>query len=243
VTNQPISFRSSGQSPSAEPGREGQLAASVAHEVNNPLAALLNILYMIESEATFTAQGRSYMKLAREEVLRISQIAHDAMDRIRDTAAPRESNVPALLGELLAFYHSRFESRGISILTRYCADGDLAVYAGPLRQVISNLLLNAADAMPEGGRLHARVSAAQEWAGAKRLGLRLTIADTGYGIPPDKLSKVFVPFFTTKGERGSGLGMSLIKDIVQKHSGVLRVRSSTKPGHSGSIFSIFLPAT
>ena len=116
------------------------------------------------------------------------------------------------------------------------------MYAGPLHQIFSNLLLNAADAMPQGGRLQARVSPAHEWTGLERHGLRVTFADNGCGIAADKLSKVLEPFFTTKGPGGNGLGLSLVQDVVQKHRGVLRVRSSTKPGHSGSIFSIFLPA-
>jgi two-component system CheB/CheR fusion protein len=150
--------------------------------------------------------------------------------------------VPKLLGAVIDFYKARFESRGISVNTRYCHHGNLAVLAGPLRQVFSNLLLNAADAMPKGGRLYARVSAAHEWAGQERRGLRVTLADTGCGISADKLPKILLPFFTTKGPAGNGLGLSLVKDVVQKHRGVLRIRSSTKPGHSGSVFTIFLPA-
>jgi signal transduction histidine kinase len=227
---------------SAASGAEGKLAASIAHEISNPLDALLNLLYLLESEATLTVKGHHYLMLAREEVDRVSQIAHTALRDFRDTPCPKDTSVPRLLGAVVDFYQSRFDSQGISVKTRYCHHGNLAVYAGPLRQVFSNLLLNAADAMPKGGRLYARVAAAHEWTGKERRGLRVTLADTGCGIPADKLPKILLPFFTTKGPAGNGLGLSLVKDIVQKHRGVLRIRSSTKPGRSGSVFSIFLPA-
>jgi two-component system CheB/CheR fusion protein len=225
----------------AAAGAQSQLAASLAHEINNPLDVLLNLLYLMESQATLTHQGRQYLMLAREEVHRISEIAQSVLHESRDSALPKDTNVPKLLRSVLDLYRSRLESRGISVRTRFCSEGNLAVYAGPLRQVFSNLLLNAADAMPQGGRLHARVSAAHEWRGSGRHGLRLTVADNGCGIPADKLSKVLEPFFTTKGPAGNGLGLSLVHDVVKKHRGVLRIRSSTKAGHSGSLFSIFLP--
>jgi signal transduction histidine kinase len=248
VTTKPISSTSDQRTDrgsdrrSTAPAVESQLAASVAHEINNPLDVLLNLLSLIEPEAILTQQGRQYLSLAREEVNRISEIAHTALHEFRDSPRPHKTNVPRLVDHVLQFYKSRFESQEISVKTRYCGHGDLNVYAGLLRQVLSNLVLNASDAMPQGGRLHARVAAAHEWAGMRRDGLRVTIADNGSGIPADQIAQVFEPLFTTKGDRGSGLGLSLVKDVVQKHRGVLRVRSSTRRGHSGSVFAIFLPA-
>jgi signal transduction histidine kinase len=115
-------------------------------------------------------------------------------------------------------------------------------YTGPMRQVFSNLLLNAAAAMPHGGRLHARAHTSREWSGKHRNGLRLTFADTGCGIPAENVRRIFKPYFSTKGTGGNGLGLSLVLDVVQRHGGTIRVRSSTKSGHSGSVFAIFLPA-
>lgn len=106
----------------------------------------------------------------------------------------------------LTFYRPLFEARGITVNARFCSDGHLPVYAGPLRQVFSTLLLNAADAMPKGGRLEAMASAVREWSGQQRYGLRVTFADNGCGIAADNLRKIFEPFFTTKGSGGSGLG-------------------------------------
>lgn len=227
------------------PRDEGKLAASLAHEINNPLDSLLSLLYLMRSELNLTERGRRYLTLAEEEVQRVSQIAHSALERNREAAAPKDANVPRLLGSVVDFYYPRFESRGIAVKTRYCLGGELPVFAGPLRQVFSNLLLNAADAMPKGGRLYARVSRAHEWtgeAGQERYGLRVTVADSGCGIPEENLRMVLKPFFTTKGSHGNGLGLSLVKEVVQAHGGSLRVRSSTAAGHSGSVFTIFLPA-
>jgi signal transduction histidine kinase len=226
---------------SAAPAQEGRLGASLAHEINNPLDSLLNLLYLVKAESTLTEKGRQYWALAEEEVRRISQIAHTALHDFRDTEALKDANVPRLVGSVVDFYKSRFAARGISVDTRHCSDGNLPIYAGPLRQVFSNLLLNAADAMPKGGRLHARTATAREWSRRQRHGLRVTFADNGCGITAENLHKIFKPFFTTKGFGGSGLGLSLVKDVVRKHGGTLRVRSSTKPGRSGSVFAIFLP--
>lgn len=224
------------------PEHENGVAASLAHEINNPLEALLNLLYLIDRDPTLSGRGRHYLALAREEGRRISQISHTAMNELRDMAPPEDTNVPELLRSVLAFYESRFQSRGISVHTRYCPDRNLPVYPRQLRQMFSNLLLNAADAMPDGGRMHARISVAHEWIGLQRRGIRLTVADNGCGIAVKDLPRILDPFFTTKGSTGTGIGLSLVRNTVQKHGGVLRVRSSTKPGRSGTVFTIFLPA-
>jgi two-component system, chemotaxis family, CheB/CheR fusion protein len=221
--------------------QSSRLAASLAHEINNPLDSVLNILYLVKAEA-LTDKGRQYLALAEEEVRRVSQIAHDAMDSFRDRTARKDTDVPELLGAVVDLYRPRLESRGISVNTRYRSHGDhLPIYSGPMRQAFSNLLLNAAAAMPQGGRLFARTSNSQEWSGRQRHGLRVTFADNGSGITTENLHKIFEPFFTTKGSNGNGLGLSLAKDVVQKHGGSLRVRSCTRSGRTGSVFTIFLP--
>lgn len=217
--------------------------ATMAHEINNPLDSLLNLLYLLDGEATLTEKGSHLLAVAQDEVRRISQIAHAALDGFRDTAGPKETSVTKLVGSVVDFYNSRFEGRGISFQTRYCPDADavLSAYASPLRQMFSNLLVNAAHAMPHGGKMHVRVSIAREWSGQERRGLRVTFSDNGCGIPEANRQQIWEPFFSTKGSEGSGLGLPLVKEVVQKHGGVLRLRSSTTPGHSGSVFTIFLP--
>ena len=216
--------------------------ASIAHEINNPLDSLLSLLYLIKAEATLTAKGHEYLALAQEEIHRLSEIARETMDKCRHKAAPECANVPQLLDGVITLYKTRLEARGITVKTRYCPDGNVPVLPRQLRQIFSNLLLNAVDAMPKGGKIHARVTTAHEWTGKERHGLRVTFADNGCGIPSDSLPRILEPFFTTKGFAGSGIGLSLVKDTVRDHGGALRVRSSTKPGRSGTVFTIFLPA-
>jgi signal transduction histidine kinase len=222
------------------PAENGNGISSLAHEINNPLEALHQLHYLIEKEGTPTEKGRQYLALAQDEVHRISQILHAAME-LRDSGDPEDTDVPELLRSVLNFYQSRFDSQHISVNTRYRSGAHLLAYPHQLRQMCANLLLNAADAMPSGGKIYARIAPAHEWRDDHKRGLRLTFADTGSGIAAKNLSRMWDPFFTTKGAAGNGIGLSLVRNTVQKHHGVLRVRSSTKAGHSGTVFSIFLP--
>ena len=217
-------------------------AAALAHEINNPLDALSYLLCLIKNEAVLTIKGEQYIELAQEELRRVAAIAREAMSQSQDRPRAQLTNVPELLRSVVSFYKARFNSQGISIETRYCCGGDLAVERGILRQMFSNLLLNAAQAMPTGGKIMARVCNAREWTGLNRRGLRVSFADNGSGIPAADLPRITEAFFTTKGTDGTGLGLSLVKDTIDKHQGVLSVRTSTKTGRSGSVFSIFLPA-
>lgn len=205
-------------------------AVTMAHEIKNPLESRLNLLYLADAEPAVTENGHHYLALALEEVNRLSQIAHAVLQGAQDDRA-ENTDVPQLLRAVVDFYKSRLDSRGIAVDIRCCAGANLAVYPGPLRQVFSNLLLNAADAMRKGGRVQARIVKAHERSGQHRFGLRVTFADSGGGIPRQNLPNIFDPLFTTKGAGGSGLGLSLVKDVVQQHRGTIRVRSSTKRGH------------
>lgn len=222
------------------PVENGNGISSLAHEINNPLEALHQLHYLIEKEGTLKEKGRQYLALARDEVQRISQILHAAME-LRDSGDPEDTDVPELLRSVLHFYKSRFDSQEISVNTRYRSGAHFSAYPHQLRQMCANLLLNAADAMPSGGKIYARIAPAHEWKGDHKRGLRLTFADTGSGITAKNLTRIWDPFFTTKGAAGNGIGLSMVKNTVQKHHGVLRVRSSTRAGHSGTVFSIFLP--
>lgn len=245
ASNLRISARDSGENqrqlnrpPPAE--SESVIVSSLAHEMNNPLEALHQLHYLIETEGTLRGRGRQYLALAREEVQRISQILHAAME-MRNTGDPEDADLPGLLRSVLDFYKSRFAAQGISVSTRYRTAAHLSGYPHQLRQMCANLLLNAVDATPSGGKIYARIVPAHAWQGDHKRGLRLTFADTGSGIAAKNLAQICDPFFTTKGPAGNGIGLSLVKNTVQKHHGVLRVRSSTKAGHSGTVFSIFLP--
>jgi len=215
--------------------------AALAHEINSPLEALLNLLFLLEREPKLTKKGQHYLDLAREEVRRIAEIAQQALHQ--EAHAPRrrqQTDVAALLGAVLDFYKLRLDSAGVTVTSSHYGDDNVAADRGHLRQALANLIRNAIDSMPEGGQLHARVYAGHEWNGRQRRGVRVTIADTGYGISHAALPNIFDAFFTTK-HNGSGIGLSLVKDVVQEHAGLLRVRSRTEAGRSGTVFAMFLP--
>src|SRR5438067_3614988 len=202
------------------PRSKAPLSASAAHEINNPLDTLLNLLYLLESEP-LSVKGHHYLSLAQEEVQRISQIARETLNHHKIVEMPERANVGELFAHVLDFYKQRFDAAGITVQAHYSSEEKIPVYEKRLRQVFSNLLLNAGEAMPEGGKIQARVSVGHEWSGQKRRGVRVTIADNGSGIPPHLLPQVFQRFFSTKAT-GSGMGLSLVSDVVQKHKGLLR---------------------
>lgn len=146
-----------------------------------------------------------------------------------------------LLAAVLEFYKQRFDSSGIAVQSRYSSDGNIPAHADQLRRVFSNLLLNAVEAMPEGGKLNVRVSAGHEWRGEERRGVWVTIADSGSGIGSGLLPQLFERSFTTKSG-GHGMGLPMVKDVARQHKGWLHVRSSTKPARHGTVFRLFLPA-
>jgi signal transduction histidine kinase len=221
---------------------EGNLPPSIAHEINNPIQSLLNLLCLVEAEEGLSETGRQYLSLAKQEANRVSLITRAAMNPTQEDTSPNPINLSRLLASVIEFYKSRLESRGLLIHTRYVSDSDLCVLDdGSLRQAFANLLTNAADATARGGRIYARVVPAFERAGRKRHGLRVTIADTGSGISTDDVRKIWDPFFTTKGSSGTGIGLSLVCNTVEKLGGTLRVRTSTSKGRSGTVFSLFLP--
>jgi signal transduction histidine kinase len=216
------------------------LSASVAHEINNPLESLLNLLYLLEAEPALSQTGRHVLALAVEEVRRVAEIAREALAR-HVAVVMKEASMVELLNGILDFYEQRLDSAGICIEKRYSGENKVPALVGPLREVFGNLLLNAADAMPDGGKVHVRVCTAREHSGEERAGVRVTIADTGAGIPAHLRRQIFQPYFTTKSA-GSGMGLPLVRDIVLKHHGVLHFKSSTNAAKSGTVFTIFLPA-
>jgi signal transduction histidine kinase len=215
----------------------GRLAATMAHEVNNPLEALANLLFLVEN-CNSVEDARSFGRVAQEELARISEIVQDTLRFHRAPAEPAVTDVAALAHSAVALFRGKLRERNIvesisgSNAFAYCS-------AGEIRQAIVNLVGNAIDAMHDGGRLHVRVLAVST-AGAPAI--RVTVADTGGGIRPEVRSRLFKQFFTTKGSRGTGLGLWLTRDIVLRNRGRLRFRSRTA-APSGTVFSMYLPAS
>jgi signal transduction histidine kinase len=223
----------------------GRMAATVAHEINNPLEAATNAMYLLAESPSLDNSARQFLTIAQEELARIRQIATLTLGLHRsDADHPQQVKVPELIDNVLSLYGRKLRTLGVTIDTRYDADVPVNAFPGELRQVISNLIVNAADALEQSGdKLCIHVSEPLDWTNLAQRGLRITISDNGCGIPVEKRAHIFEPFYTTKGSKGTGIGLSVSLGIVRKYGGTMRFRSSVKPGRSGTTFSIFLPVT
>jgi PAS domain S-box-containing protein len=216
----------------------GRLAASIAHEINNPLEAVTNLVYLARKQP---ANLENYLKLADSELDRIAQITKNTLGFYRDSASPSEVDVSKVLDEVAALYNRKIHFKKISLQREFGNDIKLMGYPGEMRQILANLISNAIEALPEAGTLKIRVSRSRARDGSGREGVRITFLDNGVGITPANRQKIFEPFFTTRKDVGTGLGLWLTLDLVQKHRGSIRLCSSVKPGRTWTAFSVFLP--
>jgi len=198
----------------------GRLAASIAHEINNPLESVTNLLYLLDHHTTLDDRARSYLTMAQEELSRIIHITRQTLGFYRDTATPVAVRVADVLDGVLDLYARKISLKQIYVERRYSKD---------------------IDALPAGGSLKLHVFPSRLWRRPERHGIRVVIADNGPGIPEESRSKIFEPFYTTKGERGTGLGLWVTNGIVQKHGGAIHLRTCRVPEQTGTVFSVFLP--
>jgi PAS domain S-box-containing protein len=218
----------------------GRLAATVAHEINNPLEAVINLIYLAKHSAS-QEDSRCYLGMAEEELERVSQIARQTLGFYRENKAAVRFRLGEIVTSLVSVFASRMRSKGIELAPEISSDLELYAVPGEIRQVVANLVSNSIDALEGGGKVRIRVSAATQPAGIGLQGLRLTVADTGSGIPANLREQLFQPFFTTKKDVGTGLGLWVCKSIVENLHGSIRMRSGTEPGKSWTVFSVFLP--
>jgi PAS domain S-box-containing protein len=220
----------------------GRMAASIAHEINNPLAAITNVVHLLRNSVNHDSQEAELLNILHEEIQRVSHIVKSTLGLSRQSATSARIKLDQLSDEVLILFEKRLASRGIVIEKRYEADLPyVSVVSTEIRQAISNLISNAMDvSMPE-DRIVLAVRRGTQWTDGARKGVRLTVADSGPGISLASRRRLFEPFFSTKAELGTGLGLWISKGIVEKHGGSLRFRSSTRLGKHGTIFSIFLP--
>jgi PAS domain S-box-containing protein len=213
----------------------GRLAATIAHEINNPLEAVTNLLYISVNNPDVPASVREYLHQADQELARVSHIARQTLGFYRESALPEDVSLAQSVEQVLELYQRRISSK--DLLLRTDLDHDVAVLGskGELRQVVSNIILNAVDAVGRGGTISIRVKGCGDSA-------RLIVSDNGPGIARENLPKLFQPFFTTKRDVGTGLGLWVSKGIVEKHGGRVLLRSRTIPGRSGTTFVVKLPA-
>jgi PAS domain S-box-containing protein len=218
----------------------GRLAATVAHEINNPLEAVTNLIYLAKN-ADVREDVQKYLTSAQEELTRIFHITKQTLGFYRETKGATVIRLGPLITSLLSVFSSRARNRGIDLISEIRVDSDVYAVPGEIRQVIANLLANSIDAVNTNGQIRIRMSPARQWGGEGRQGIRLTVADTGSGISKAARSRIFEPFFTTKTDIGTGLGLWVCKSIVETHGGSIQLRSDATPGRSWTVFSVFLP--
>ena len=219
----------------------GKLASSIAHEINNPLEAVMNLLYLARMNDLSDVVGQ-YLDLAEQELRRVSIISTQTLRFHKQLTNPIEVTCAELFESVLNMYQGRIRNANIRVEKRKRAVRAILCFDGEIRQVLNNLVGNAIDALQpiSDGRLILRSREGTSWrTGAK--GLILTVADNAGGMAPDALKQAFEPFFTTKGMGGTGLGLWVSEEIAHRHGGAIRLRSSMRPGHSGSVFALFLP--
>ena len=218
----------------------GRLAASIAHEINNPLESVTNLLFLVGGSNDL-AEIKQLIRTADEELRRVSAIASQTLRFHRQSTKPREVTCESLLDSVTSLYQSRILNSGVSLEERKRARCAVRCFEGEIRQVLSNLVSNALDALPvEGARLLLRTRRGTDWQ-TGRAGIVVTVADNGSGMPASVLHRIFEPFYTTKEIGGTGLGLWVSREIINRHRGALRVRSGQRPGRRGTVFTMFLP--
>lgn len=222
----------------------GRLAHTIAHEINNPLEAITNLIYLAQTSSGTDSEWKTYLASAAGEIQRISQITRQILSFNREAATPISIPISELIADVLAL-NARHDVNKF-IRTSLEADQSLQVQGFParLRQAFANIIRNAVDASEQGGLLHVRVSkCTMQRAGHQIPAVRISIADGGSGIPNEHREKIFDAFFTTKAQKGSGIGLWLTAAVIHEHQGKLQMRSTTHLKHQGTTFSVLLPAS
>jgi signal transduction histidine kinase len=217
----------------------GRLAASIAHEINNPLEAVTNLIFLARTAGEPNTKGEEFLAMAEEELRRAAHITKQTLGFYRESTSPTRFNITEVIDDVLSLYARRIAAQCVQIKKLYTFPAEMQGMVGEIRQVISNVVANALDAMPNsGGTLHIRVRRTRHSQNGSAL--RITIADNGVGIPVEQQKRIFEAFFTTKQETGTGLGLWLTKNIVEKHGGNIRV-SSSNIGKTGTVFKLTIP--
>ena len=218
----------------------GRLATSIAHEINNPLAAVTNLIYLAHGHDT-SPEVKELLVQADRELRRVSRIATQTLRFHKQASKPQLMSAQALFESVLAVYEGRLRNSNIQVQMGRFSKESVECFEGDIRQVISNVIGNSIDAMPTGGRLVIRSRMGTEWRSG-RAGLTMTVADTGSGMSAETRARLFEAFFSTKGIGGTGLGLWISAEIMNRHQGRIRLRSSQNPRHRGTVVTLFLPA-
>jgi PAS domain S-box-containing protein len=218
----------------------GRMAATIAHEINNPLEAITNLVYLIGISPNLDADTRKYVDMAQSELARVTHISKQTLGFYRQSNLMGEFNLADITDGVVGLLERKLATAQIQVVRKFDGKPLVHGYSGEMRQVISNLILNAMEAVGSQGKIHLHIYKSRNWQTGHE-GIRFTILDSGSGIPSSKKASIFEPFFTTKQEKGTGLGLWVSNGIVRKHGGYMRVRSSQDAQRHGTCFSIFLP--
>jgi PAS domain S-box-containing protein len=218
----------------------GRVAGIIAHEINNPLEAINNAFYLLRDHKSLDEDARYLARMAEEELLRVAHITRQTLSFYRESQKAVTVSIAAILDDVLDLQSRRLRLNSITLDKCYRSTGSIIGFPAELKQVFLNLVGNAIQAMPEGGKLRVRVRDSHA-RNHQRSGVRVSICDTGSGIKAADAKRIFEPFFTTKETKGTGLGLWISKGIVQKYDGAIRFRSLKIQGHSTTCFSVFLP--
>jgi PAS domain S-box-containing protein len=216
----------------------GRMAATIAHEINNPLEAVMNLVFLSRIGVEEGTDQHRYLRAAETELERISQIARTTLGFYRDRGKPLEAEIAELMDTSLLIYESRLNARRIKVERDYHPARAIVVSRGEIMQVFANIVANAIDAMPRGGTLHVRI---EEVAGPAGPAIRVTVTDEGTGIEERNLPHIFEPFFTTKPAVGTGIGLWVTKRLLEGRGARIAITSSTTPGASGTAVVVEIP--
>ncbi len=222
----------------------GRLAASIAHEINNPLEAVTNLLYLLRHQPSLDQEAVAFADLAQQEISRVAEMTQQTLRFYRQTTSPAVGNLGELLDSVLSLYSGRMQSLHIAVTRDDRPPVELYCFAGEIRQLFANLIGNAIDAMSQGGHLWIALRRSRSWVDGAA-GIRLFVADNGCGMSPATRQRIFEPFFTTKESTGTGLGLWVSSEIIAKHKATVRVASrSAGDAHGnppGTVFMLFFP--
>ena len=220
----------------------GRMAHTIAHEINNPLEAITNLIFLLRNPKTQSKEANEYLAAADAEVARVSRITKQILTFHRESASPVCVDLALLMEDVLALNNQEIVEQQLTLHKEWsygiCVEG----FPAQLRQVFSNIVRNAIDASKKCGEIRIRISHSFLGQDVREPGARVTVADRGSGIPRQNISKVFDAFFTTKELKGTGVGLWLSSNIVQEHRGRIQLRSTTSPPISGTSVSVLLPA-
>jgi PAS domain S-box-containing protein len=216
----------------------GRMAAAVAHEINNPLESVMNLVFLARQNSPVGSKAHKQLLTAEQELERVSHIARQTLGYYRETGAPAEVFLHDLIENVLTVYHSKIVANSISLQTRFNDLQKITVSKGEMLQVFSNVIANAIDAMRAGGTLEIST---RKFVGASGPGIQIVVCDSGSGIATEHLPRVFEPFFTTKGNLGTGIGLWVARQLVESRGGQISIASNSGEGSSGTSITIFLP--